>query len=199
MTAVLTAALAVGVLTGCGSPAAEPAPAVTAAAAPSASAEPSIPTGAPYRDTKGGFGIVPPAGWVNTPLQPGDDSSVAFKSPEPDQSGKSPIYPYLLVRADPISLPNLDSFVVANKKDLGTSLTGFKIEVDRRLTLPDGHEAHLLSGGFDDSDVGRVRGTQLFELDGKGHVYTVNVTTTDPGFPTYADQIQQTLMSFTLL
>jgi hypothetical protein len=65
--------------------------------------------------------------------------------------------------------------------------------------LPDGHEAHLLSGSFDDPDIGRVRGTQLFEFDGKGHVYTVGVTTSDPGFAAYADQIQQTLMSFALL
>lgn len=138
----------------------------------SSSATPaSAPSGKPFDDAQGRFGLTPPAGWV---VDDSGDQGTAVLFLEPRSAGTETrgfsANINVLVVPSPADLPT----AVAGARQELTGLDGYDSTTDESVVLPDGTPAHLLGGAFVDPGSGLVlRNEQLFAVhDGSAIVAT---------------------------
>ncbi|HEY4421335.1 MAG TPA: hypothetical protein VGN22_17555 [Pseudonocardia sp.] len=131
----------------------------------------SAPSGKPFDDAQGRFGLTPPAGWVVD--HSGEQATAALflepRSAATETRGFSANINVLVVP----SPADLSDAVTGARQEL-TSLDGYASTIDESVVLRDGTPAHLLGGTFVDPGSGlALRNEQLFAMhDGSAIVAT---------------------------
>jgi hypothetical protein len=128
----------------------------------SSAAPANAPSGKPFDDAQGRFGLTPPPGW--TADNSGEQgTAVVFlepRSPGTEARGFSANINVLVVPS-PADLPT----AVAGARQELTSLDGYAATTDEAVVLRDGTPAHLLGGTFVDRGSGlSLRNEQLFAV-----------------------------------
>jgi hypothetical protein len=161
----------------------------------SPSAPAPAPSGKPFDDAQGRFGLTPPAGWVldNSGEQ---GTAVLFLEPRSaatETRGFSANINVLVVPS-PADLPT----AVAGARQELTSLDGYASTTDESVVLRDGTWAHLLGGTFVDPGSGlALRNEQLFAVH-NGSAIVATGTSLAESWESYEPVLDTALRSLTV-
>ena len=155
----------------------------------------SAPSGTPFDDAQGRFGLTPPAGWV---VDNSGDQGTAALFLEPRSAGTETrgfsANINVLVVPSPADLPA----AVAGARQELTGLDGYDSTADESVVLRDGTPAHLLGGTFVDPGSGlALRNEQLFAVH-NGSAIVVTGTALVDSWESYESVLDTALRSLTV-
>jgi len=155
----------------------------------------SAPSGKPFDDAQGRFGLIPPAGWVVD--DSGEQGTAALflepRSAATETRGFSANINVLVVPS-PADLPA----AVAGARQELTSLDGYASTTDESVVLRDGTPAHLLGGTFVDPGSGlALRNEQLFAVHNGSAIVATGTSLADT-WGSYEPVLDTALRSLTV-
>jgi hypothetical protein len=161
----------------------------------SSAAPASAPSGNPFDDAQGRFGLTPPAGWeVDNSGEQG--TAVLFLEPRSagtETRGFSANINVLVVTS-PVDLPT----AVDGAREELKSLDGYSSTTDESVALRDGTPAHLLGGTFIDPGSGlSLRNEQLFAVH-NGSAIVATGTALAESWGSYEHVLDTALRSLTV-
>lgn len=188
--AVLLAATLAG-MTACSS--VDTAAPAARSAAPASSA-PAANLAAPYQ-SKDGYSISPPTGWIYHPVDSQRGVSSIFGAPGRDAGAKAPFVDNINVVITPTT-SDLGAVIAATKQQYPGILTNYQVTTDEPTTV-NNRPAYLLGGTYDDPKSGPLQNIQVILVDA-GKAYSITFTSAAATFASLKQIATASLNSFTL-